>query len=77
MQQIADEVFFDGEIALVNIGDPREYVHVLDQLALRVVANLAVFVAVGKAGDGFQRAVFGDFLAGEIEFFAPDPIDGP
>ena len=45
-------------------------------VALRVVPDLAVLVAVGKPGDRSQRPSFGDFLAGVIEFLAPDPVDG-
>ena len=76
MQQVADEVVLDLEVALVHVGDPRERVHVLDHLALLVVDDLAVGVAEGESVDGFNRAILGDFLAGEIELLAPDPVDG-
>src|SRR5439155_5348021 len=76
VEQVADEISFDLQIALIYIRHPRQRIHVLDQLSFRVVPDFAVFVAVRQAGDGFQRPVFGDFLAREIEFFAPSPIDG-
>ena len=52
MQQVADEILFDLEVALVNVRHPRERVHVLDHLALGVVFDFAVLVLVGKPGDG-------------------------
>ena len=46
-------------------------------LALGVVFDLAVFVLVGKPGNGREIAAFGDFLAGEIKFLAANPINRP
>ncbi len=41
-----------------------------------VCLNLAVLVAIAETGDRIERASFRHFLAGEIKFLAPDPIDG-
>ena len=76
MQQVADEVALDLQVAFIDIGHPRQGVHVLNQLALRVMPDAAVAGAVAQAGDLVERAAFGHFLAGEIEFLAPDPING-
>ena len=42
----------------------------------RVVDDLAILVAIGKAVDAGKGPPFGDFLAGEIKFLAADPING-
>ena len=76
MEQVADEILLDLQVALIDVGHPGQRVHVGDHLALGVVLDLAVLVAVAQAGDGVERAAFGDFLAGEIEFLAPDPVNG-
>ena len=75
MQQIADEIFFNLQIAFIDVRDPRERVHVLDHFALGIVDDLAVLVFVGKPGDAREVAVFGDFLAGEIKFLAAHPVN--
>ena len=55
MQQVADEILLDLEVALVHVRHPGQHVHVGDQLALGVVFDLAVLVAVAQAGDGGKR----------------------
>ena len=77
MLEVADEILFDLEVALVNVGDPRERVHVGNHLALGVVLNLPFAVLVGNALHGREVAAFGDFLAGEVELLARDPVNGP
>ena len=77
MEQIADEILFDLQVALVDVGHPRKRIHVLDHLALGVVFDPAVLVLVGKPSDGREVAAFGDFLAGEIKFLAANPINRP
>ena len=37
MLQIADEIILDPEVALVDLGDERQLVHVLEDRALPVV----------------------------------------
>ena len=49
----------------------------VDHLALGIVFDFAFLVAVGEAGDCLRAAAFGHFFAGEIKFFAADPINGP
>ena len=77
MQQVTDEIFFDLKVAFIDVGNPRQHVHVGDEFALRIMLNLAFLIAVREARDRFEWAPFGDFFAGKIEFFATDPIDGP
>jgi len=76
MLQVADEIFFDLQVALVDVRHPRQLVHVRDHLALGVVLDLAVLVPVGKPGDAGKLAALGDFLAGVVKFLAADPVDG-
>ena len=75
MQQVADEILFDLQVALIDIRHPRQRVHVLNHLALGVVFDFPVAVFVRQTGDGGKVAAFGDFLAGEIEFLAPNPVN--
>ena len=76
MQQIADEIFLDLQIAPVNIRHPRQRVHVLNHFAFGIVDDFAVPVFEGESGNGGEVAAFGHFLAGEIEFLAADPVNG-
>ena len=76
MEQVTDEIVLDLQIALIDVRHPREHVHVLDHLAFGVVNDFAGVVPEGEAGDGIDRAAFGDFLASEIKFFAANPIYG-
>src|SRR4029450_2915298 len=75
MQQIADEIILDDEIALVHRRDERQLVHVLQHRAVLVVYDGAVAVAPGEPGDAVEVASFGDLLDGEIELVAGDKID--
>ena len=75
MQQVADEIFFDLQIAFIDVRHPRQRVHVRNHFALGIVFDFAVLVLVGQAGDGRKVAVFGDFLAGEIKFLAAHPVN--
>src|SRR5437660_1721481 len=50
-------------------------VHVLNHLAFGVVNDFALRVPEGEPVDGFERAAFGDFFAGEIKFLAANPIN--
>ena len=75
MKQIADEIFFNLQVAPVHIRHPRQRIHILNHLALGIVFNLPLLIAIRKAGDRIERSVFGNFLASKIEFFAPNPIN--
>ena len=77
MQQVTDEIFFDLQIALVDVRHPGSASMFVDHLAFGIVLDLAFLVPVGKPGDRFETDAFGHFLAGEIKFLAADPIDGP
>ena len=76
MEQVADEILLDLQVALIDIGHPGQRIHVADHLALRVMLDLAFLVAIAKAGNGFERTALSHFFAGEIELLAPDPING-
>ena len=75
MQEIADEIILDPEVALVDLGDPGKGVHVLDDGALGIVHHLATAL-VAHPVDLAERAPFSDLLDGEIELAAGDEIDG-
>ena len=75
MEEIADEIVLDHEVALVDLGDPGQRVHVLDDGPLGVVHHRAVH-PVADTVDLGQRAALGDLLDGEIELAARDEIDG-
>src|SRR6185437_9126034 len=49
VQQIADEIVLDPQVALVDLGDERKLVHVLKDGAVLVVDDRARAVAEGNA----------------------------
>ena len=51
VHQIADEVVLDPQVALVDLGDERQLVHVLEDRAVVVVDDRAGAVAIGDAVD--------------------------
>ena len=60
MQQIADEILFNLQIAPIHIRHPRQRVHVLNHFALGIVDDFAVPVLEGQArrwwpGRGLRR----------------------
>ena len=57
MQQVADEIFFDLQIAFIDIRHPRQRVHVRNHFALGVVFDFPVLVLVRQTGDGRKFAV--------------------
>ncbi len=73
--QVADEVIFDLQVALVDGCDERQLVHVFEDRARFVVLDRAVLGAVAHAQDPGKRLALGDFLAGEIEFLAAHEVD--
>ncbi len=75
VQQVADEVILDPQVALVDLGDERQLVHVLQHRAVLVVLDHAVGVAEGDAVDSGPVAALGDFLDGEVEFVAGHEVD--
>ena len=75
MLQIADEVILDPQVALVDLGDEGQLVHVLEHRALPVVHDRAVGAAIAEPVDVGERAALGDFLDREVEFLAGDEVD--
>ena len=54
MLQIADEIVLDPQVALVDLGDERQLIHVLEDRAVLVVHDRAGRVAVGDPVDRAQ-----------------------
>ena len=74
MQQIADEVLLDGEIAPIDVDDVRQRVHVLEDRPLRRVVDAAVLTEA-EPEDAPQRPTLGDFLDREVELVARHEVD--
>ena len=75
MQQIADEIILDAQVALVDLGDERQLVHVLEDRAILVVHDPAGVVAIRNAIDRGPVASLGNFLDGEVELVARHEVD--
>src|SRR5262249_21774447 len=75
MEQVTDEVLFDLQIALIDIGDPRKGSHVSDHFALGVVFALPFAIPIRQPRNGVQRSPFSYFLTRKIKLLAADPID--
>ncbi len=75
MQQIADEVILDHEVALVDVDHPGQRIHVLDDGALGIVHHRAVAL-VAQPENALERAALRHLLDGEVELGAADEIDG-
>ena len=73
--QVADEIFFDIEIAMVDGEDAGHGIPVVDQFALGIVVDLAVGVAPAEACDIGQGLVLREIEAGVIEFVTANEID--
>src|SRR5690349_20480884 len=73
--QIADEVILDLEVALVDLADEGQLVHVLEDGALGIVHDGAGIIAIAEAVDAVEAAPLGDFLDGEVELVAADEIE--
>jgi len=76
MEEVADVVFFDLQVAFIDIRHPRQGVHVRDDFAFGIMPDPPLAVAVAQAGNGLQRAPLGDFQTGVIEFLPPNPVNG-
>ena len=72
--EIADGISFDLEVALIDIGDPRQRVHVMDKFTFGIMKDFAV-LAIGESGNFSERTAFGNFLARKIKFLAPNPVN--
>ena len=62
MPEIAAEIILDDEIALVDGGDERKLVHVLQHRAILVVHDVPSAVAPGEPGDAGEVTTLRDFL---------------
>ena len=62
VQQVADEIVFDAQVALVDLGDEGKLVHVLQDRAILVVHDPAGAVAIGDAVHRGPVAALGDLL---------------
>jgi hypothetical protein len=76
MSEITDEIILNGQVALVDWRDERQFVHVFEDRTRPIVPGGAAGIAIGQAIDGAPVATVGDLLDGEIEFIAGDEIDG-
>ncbi len=74
MLQIADEVLLHLQVALVDRGDPRQVVHLLQDRTIRIVGDRALGVAPAEARDLRPGDVVGDVLDGEVELVAGDEV---
>ena len=74
--EIADEIVLDLEVALVDLADERQLVHVLQHRTLRIVDDHALGVPVAHAVNARERPTVRDFLDREVELVASDEIDG-
>src|SRR5262249_52296070 len=76
MLEIADEIILDGQVAFIDRGHERQFVHVFEYRARRIVPDGAARVAIGQAVDGAPFAAFGDLLDSKVELVTGDEIDG-
>ena len=75
VQQITAEIILDGEIALVDRGDERQFIHVVQDRPLLVVDDAARSIAVGQPLDAGEVAALGHLLDGEVELVAADEVE--
>src|SRR5579883_1420236 len=73
MLEIADEVVFDGEIALIDLDNRRQSVHIFDGRPRASNTNLAV-VTIGDALNLSEWFAGSNFGAGVVELAERDPI---
>src|SRR5262249_40429305 len=75
MQQIADEVVPDGEVACVQGCQERRRAEGLKDRAVLAVPGDAIAITIREAGDLSSGASRRTLLDGEVEFVARDKID--
>ena len=75
VHQIADEIILDPEIAVIDVGDERKLVHVLEHGPLAVMDDLAGGIAIAQAVDRLPGLTLGDLFDGEIELVARDKVE--
>src|SRR5437899_6464310 len=74
MQEVADEVLLDHQVALVDVHDERQRVHVLERRPLRRALEVSVR-AIAEPRHLRERPSLGDFLDSEVELAARDELD--
>ncbi len=74
--QIADEVVFNPQIALVDFGDEGQLIHLFQDRPIAVVGYDAVRAAKAQTVYCIVRPAFRDLFDRKIEFLAGDKIDG-
>ena len=74
MQQIANRVVLDDEVALVNVHHERQRVHILEHGTVRRVSDRAVRLEA-EPEDGIEPAALSDFLDREVELVPRDEVD--
>src|SRR5712691_8929194 len=74
VKEVADDVVLDRQVALVDVHDERERVHVLERRPVRGVPDHAV-VPVAHAEDAAQGVAPGHLLDREVELVARDEVD--
>ena len=74
MQQIADRVVLDNEVALVHVHHERQRVHILEHWTVRRVPDRAVRLEA-EPEDSIEPAALGHFLDREVELVPRDEVD--
>ncbi len=76
MLEVADEVVVDVQVALVDVGDVGQAVHILQDRPVRGVDHGARGIAECDAVDLGDRTALGDLRDGEVELLPGDEVDG-
>lgn len=74
MLQVADEVVLHMQIALVDLCDKRQFVHVFQRGPWSVMDDSARGGPEAEAGDLTERPALRYFLDGEVKLFATDEV---
>src|SRR5262245_64937347 len=75
VQEVADEVLLDHQIAMVDVDDERQRVHVLERRPLRRALEVAVG-AIAEPRNFREGPSLRDLLDGEVELAGGDELDG-
>jgi hypothetical protein len=74
VEQVADEVALDLEIAVIDVHHERQRVHVLERRPVWRAPERAVH-PIGEPGHVGQRPALGHFLDRDVELGAADEVD--
>src|SRR5262245_27809462 len=75
VQEVADEVLLDHQVAVVDVHHERQGVHVLERRPLRRALEVPVR-AIAESGHLWKRPPLRDLLDGEVELAAGHELDG-